>query len=148
MIYYKEVDFLPDVPQELINSLEEIESFENVFPYPESRHTYASYKVPRILQNYLQEFFDYPVIVRYQIIRKNLPIHVDVGIKGIKYNYILDTGGENVLTKFWDSVDNPGKKLFEVKIKQRFWHYLNIETPHSVVGVEQPRISITVREKK
>jgi len=147
MIYYEEVNFLPTIPKELINSLEEIESFENVFPYPDFKHTYASYKVPKTLENFLQDFFDYSVVVRYQVIKQDLPIHVDVGINGIKYNYLLDTGGDSVITRFWDKIESSQRILFEVKSKSLSWHWLRIDTPHDVTGVEHPRISVTVKKK-
>jgi hypothetical protein len=146
MIYYKIVDFIPKIPDNLLKSLDEIETYENAFPYKDYADTYASYIVNDDLTEWIQNYFDKKMVVRYQVIKKILPIHVDIGIKGIKYNYLLETGGEAVKTRFWDSVENPTKILFETISKKNEWHYLNIEVPHDISEVSSPRISVIVRE--
>ena len=46
-MYYKEVDFLPEVPSLFDLSLKEIQEFENVFPHKDYDHTFASYVAPQ-----------------------------------------------------------------------------------------------------
>ena len=101
-MYYKEVDFLPEVPSLFHLSLKEIQEFENVFPHKDYDHTFASYVAPQELSDYIQEYFDYPVLTRYQVIRDKVPVHTDLGIVGVKYNYVFESGGNNVRTRFWD----------------------------------------------
>jgi hypothetical protein len=147
MKYYEIVDFIPNVPNNLIKSLEEIESYENTFPYKDHTHTFASYIANDDLTDWVQSFFTKKMLVRYQVIKQKLIIHTDIGITGIKYNYLLETGGEAVKTRFWDSVENPSEILFETVSKKHQWHYLDIGIPHDITEVTSPRISIVAREK-
>ena len=145
MTYYETVDFIPHIPLELVDSLMDIETYENVFPRPERVNVYASYVVQQNLQDWAQAQFDYPVVARYQIIKQDLPVHTDVGITGGKYNYLLTTGGANVKTRWWDSEDNPQTVLHEVVAQTHVWYNLNIDVLHEVVNVTEPRISVTIR---
>lgn len=147
MNYHSYCDFLPNIPIDLICSLPEIETYENVFPNKEVVETYASYRSPNYLNNFIQKYFDYPIVVRYQVIKKDLPIHIDLGEEDMKYNYLITTGGENVTTRFWDSCNDPKKILYEVVTEQAKWHHLNIKVPHQVINVLSPRVSITVKRK-
>jgi hypothetical protein len=147
MQFYEKVTFLPGIPEGLIKPLDIIESMPNVFPDPDYAHTYASYKANDDLQAWAQSYFDFPVLARYQVIKQQLPIHVDVGIVGIKYNYLISRGGDDVKTRWWDSVENPSKILFETTSPLRVWHSLNIEVPHDITEISYPRISVTIRKK-
>jgi hypothetical protein len=147
MMYCETVDFIPHIPLELVDSLMDIETYENVFPRPERVDVYASYVVQQNLQDWAQAQFDYPIAARYQIIKQDLPVHTDVGITGGKYNYLLTTGGTNVKTRWWDSEDDPQTVLHEVVAQTHVWYNLNIDVPHDVVNVTEPRISITIRMK-
>ena len=147
MIYYEELTFLPKIEEQYLDSLETIETFENVFPDKEFAHTYASYSVPTELAELIQQYFDYPVLTRYQVIKKQLPIHTDVGIKGFKCNYLLTSGGESVKTRWWDKIETPNNVVYEMTCKLNTWYNLNIEIPHDISDVTGPRISITVRKK-
>ena len=140
---YNEVDFLPEVPEYFNLSLEEIEELENVFPYKDYNHTFASYAVPQELSDFIQEYFHYPVLTRYQVIKSKVPVHTDLGIVGVKYNYVFQTGGEQVWTRFWDM----GEIVERVCIKERVWHSLQIDVPHDVTTVDHARISLTVRRQ-
>lgn len=148
MIYCETIDYLPHIPQDMISSLTDIEKRVNVFPDPMAVETYASYEIEQELQEWAQSQFDYPVVARYQVIKKNLPIHRDLGIKGTKYNFLITTGGNNVITKWWDDEKNPTTVLYEMIAKPLVWYNLNIETPHEVINVTEPRISITIRNGK
>lgn len=142
--YFKKDNVLPTIPNLLLSSLEEIEKLKNCFPDKNFNHTYASYEVPNELYNFLQNFFDYPVIVRYQVIKKKLPIHIDVNTK-YKFNYLIKSGGNQVKTRWWDDVKNPTKKLQECEMKELGWYYLKVDVPHDISEIESPRISITVK---
>ena len=142
-MYYKEVEFLPEVPSLFDLSLEEIQEFENVFPHKDYDHTFASYAAPRELADYIQEYFEYPVLTRYQVIKDKVPVHTDLGIVGVKYNYVFKSGGGEVLTRFWH-MDEIGQS---VCIQERVWHSLQIDVPHDVTQVDCARISLTVRQE-
>jgi hypothetical protein len=148
MDYIEYTDSIPnDIPEEfLIRDVSIIESFQNVFPDKRGAHIYGSYVAPDKLQNYIQSFFDVPVLVRYQVIHSQLPIHIDVGIDKEKYNYIYELGGDNVETRWWKN--NDGKELLHnIIVEPNRWVKLRVDIPHDISPVTSPRLSITVREK-
>lgn len=149
MTYVKYTDILPnDIPEEfLIRDVSIIESFENVFPDKRGAHIYGSYVAPDELQNYIQSFFSVPVLVRYQVIHSQLPVHIDVGVDKEKYNYIYETGGDNVETRWWSSKDNDKELLHAMIVEPNHWVKFRVDIPHDISAVESTRLSITVREK-
>lgn len=142
--FFEKNNTLPIIPKSLLSSLEEIETFKNFFPDKNFNHTYASYEVPNELNKFLQNFFDYSIVVRYQVIKKKLPIHIDVNTKS-KFNYLIKSGGNQVKTRWWDDVKNPTKKLQECEMKELEWYYLIVDVPHDISEIENTRISITVK---
>lgn len=146
LIYYKEVDWLPKVPDDLIDDLGTIRSRKNMFDYTEYEHIYASYLVSKDLQEFIQSQFSYPVLARYQVIGAKLPVHCDIGVEE-KYNYIIDTGGKEVFTRWWDSLENPETIIFESHTPAKIWHKMKVDVPHDITEIERPRISIQVKEK-
>lgn len=132
---------LERVPENLLDPLENIELMENAFPDKSYAHTYASYIPPARLVDYLQSCLDYPVIVRYQVIRKDLGVHTDIGLNTHKLNYLLAQGGTDVVTKWWDN----DKVIHEQQLQNHTWYSLNVKIPHSVDRVISPRVSIVVR---
>jgi hypothetical protein len=145
MKYFEEVDFIPHIPEDLIDDLQTIETYENIFPDPSYAHTFANYRAPFELKRFLKEYFPYDIAVRYQVIKKQLPVHVDVDIKGNKFNYIITAGGDNVKTRWWDDVKNPTNVLHEVTAKPRTWHSLKIDVPHDITEISSPRVAVVVR---
>ena len=74
----------------------------------------------------------------------NSPLHKDVGTL-TKINYVLDTGGENVLTEFY--ADDQVTKLASYKIEPKRWHIFKADTYHTVINVEpeKTRFAVTSR---
>lgn len=142
--YFEKITILPIIPNTLLSSLEEIEKFKNCFPDKKFSHNYASYEVPDELYNFLCNFFNYPITVRYQVIKKKLPIHIDINTK-TKFNYLLKSGGNQVKTRWWNQIQNPTKKIQECEMKELEWYHLTVNVPHDISEIESPRISITVK---
>ena len=142
--YYEEIDWLPEIPDQLILPLNEILQLENLFPVPEMIDTYASFKVQDNLSDFVNKYFDYEVNVKYQVIRKELPVHTDFGVGDVKFNYIVDTGGD-VTTRWWD--EDHWNILHETICKERTWHKLRIDVPHDITPPSTPRITIVARRK-
>lgn len=132
---------LPKIPENLIDPLDKIELMVNAFPDKDYAHTYASYVVPSKLVEYLQPYFSYPIMVRYQVIKKDLEVHTDIGSDDYKLNYLLDLGGNEVVTKWWDNDEVVHQQLLETNT----WYSLNVKVPHNVENVTSPRVSIVVR---
>jgi hypothetical protein len=78
-----------------------------------------------------------------QIISNNLPVHKDI-VTEIKLNYIIDSAGANVITKFYDDDMN---LIQTVEFEENEWYILDVSKYHEVVGVnqDQSRISVTGR---
>lgn len=148
--YYNEIDWLPPIPNNLILSIEDIFKLKNSFKYPEVFERYATFQAQESLCNFVSSYFNYDVNVKYQVIRKELPIHTDSiksGAKGgVKYNYIVETGGDNVITRWWDKTHK--NMLYEIKCPQKTWHELRIDIPHNVTTPSSPRLTIVARKRE
>ena len=75
-----------------------------------------------------------------QVIKHDVSKHKDNGnlyIPQSKLVYLVESGGKDVITKFWFDND----KLFrEYKIKTKCWHLIKVNTLHSVHGIEPNKI--------
>jgi hypothetical protein len=141
MNYCEENNFLPKIPINLLNSLEDIEKFKNCYPNKNYQDTYASYEVPDKLNLFLKKYFNFSFNARYQVIKKRLPIHTDYVIE--KFNYIIEPGGEKVITRWWDSEKNI---IQECLMKTNKWYKLKVNIPHDITEIYSPRISIQIYE--
>lgn len=74
---------------------------------------------------------------QYQIIGHGLPIHRDVAYQGGKarslaFNYILDTGGNDIKTVIYDD----SKNILESQVIQPMrWHSIQVNMLHCVLGL-------------
>lgn len=80
----------------------------------------------------------------FQIISYDLPLHKD-HVTVSKLNYILDTGGENVVTEWYD--DDQTTLLQSTILEPFRWHIIKADTYHTVknVGPNKKRFAITSR---
>jgi hypothetical protein len=78
----------------------------------------------------------------FQIIRGNLITHIDRETT-VKFVYLLDTGGDNVVTSFY--ADDNTTVIDSVVLEAHRWHILKVDVPHGVTGVnaDRTRFSIT-----
>lgn len=107
---------------------------------------------------FTESIFDFPHNTNVQVIKKGLPIHIDFGRK-YAYNFIIETGGDDVKTCFYNRTDfyydennklrpkNAFSTIEEICIPAMQWHKINVSTPHNVINIEKIRISLTVTEK-
>lgn len=77
----------------------------------------------------------------FQIISGDLIPHRDQGTL-TKINYLLDAGGNSVVTGFYDDEQ---KLVYSEIIPEHTWHILKADVLHSVIGVERARFAITGR---
>lgn len=158
--YYTAVDHLPDVPKSYILSISDIRYNGNICPTadidPNKESIFAVYDVSPQLQSMYQSLFDIKVHVRWQIVTADLPLHYDWGVSRDKYIYILDTGGDDVVTEFWDALENDPivggsfpiagrKKVYEVKENIHSWFKIDVKTPHRVMNITRPRVALIIR---
>lgn len=143
--YCEIVDFIPRIPENLIEDIDTIKTkYQNLFNTPKLSDVYASYETSDQLHNYIQNFFDYEILVRYQLIGRKLPIHIDRNTVTVKYNYLITTGGDNVKTRWFDNNKN---LLYETVCEKNKWYKLDIKTLHDITNINASRLSITVKEK-
>ncbi len=131
---------LPPVPQEILDDLPseldryQTQNFDN-YHWTDTHN--------KKLNQWCQENICSDMYFAFQIMTGDLPIHKDIGTK-TKFVYVIETGGSNVYTKFWD---DDSELLDEYLIEKHRWHILKADTNHSVTGIEPGKLrrSITAR---
>jgi hypothetical protein len=134
------ISYLPDIPETFQLTSDEIRNLECLTPQT-LQYGYGSFRPNNEITEFLQSYFDSEIIVRYQLIWKDLPAHQDICDQDFKYNYIYELGGSPVITSWWDQ-----EKLQEqIHCKDNMWYKLNVRNFHSVSGIQQERCSITIK---
>ena len=93
---------------------------------------YKVYHVNPELNNYLQTIFNFEFKAFYHIINTEMIKHIDPG-RTLGINYLLNSGGVEVTTKFYDK-QNPEQLLGSVVFPDRQWYMLNVSIPHAVTA--------------
>ena len=145
-MFYKKLDWnkLPE-KYSITDEQYMIENFSHAHPVSEYEY-YRQYKYDcKSLCELLQPLFNFDLTDRVfiQIIKNGIGIHKDIGRSKV-YNYLLDTGGDNVYTRFYD--EDKKTELFKINIPLHTWHQLDVTGYHNVTGIQQDRISITIYE--
>jgi len=131
---------LPPIPQTIIDELPiDIINYET--QKNGNYHWTASHNEK--LNSWCRENICNEMYFAFQLMVGDLPIHKDIDTQ-TKFVYILEPGGSQVYTKFWDDDEN---FLDEYIIESNRWHILKADTNHSVTGIEPGKIrwSITAR---
>jgi hypothetical protein len=139
---FEYIDSLPKIPSDLISEV--IKSAivnENIFFF-QYYENYKVYHATDDLKKFIEPFFkNHGIFVH--VMKNNLKIHKDVGRK-IAFNYIIDNGGTDVETCFYN---NSLKLIQKIKIEKNRWHKMNVEVLHNVINLTTYRIAITVTPK-
>jgi hypothetical protein len=154
MNYIEYID-LPSVPEHLIEPLQDIinkppKNFSFIAPeYP----FFKTRNVSDDLEVWLQTIFKFDVWPQYQLVFDGVPIHIDPGPgpgepgsidpggRIFAYNYLLDTGGDNVKTAIYDKNNN---LLQSEELELKRWHRINTGMPHAVHGINPDKIRIAI----
>jgi hypothetical protein len=131
---------LPTVPEEV---LKDLPTDINVYKKQTLQNYHWTDSFNDKLNVWAQENICGEIYYAFQMMTGDIPCHKDIDTK-TKFVYILDTGGSNVLTRFWDDDFN---LLDEYVIEPFRWHILKADTYHSVEGIEADKFrwSITAR---
>ena len=78
------------------------------------------------------------VYYAFQIATADMPLHKDKN-STVKLIYVLDTGGDNVITSFYNQQK---QKLHSIKVEANCWYLLKTDVWHCVEGITSPRFSI------
>jgi len=131
---------LPTIDIDMNQIFETIYRGQNLHHVPTNGY-YGIFK-PKGNLEYLGELlFNESYVSRVHVMwPPRLPIHKDSN-RFAAYNYVIDPGGDDVYTCFYDEDQNLIEK---VKIEPFKWHKLNVKTFHNVEGMTRPRIGLTV----
>ena len=165
------IENIPQIPEELLTyNIEEIATMKNQFGDSKVQ-SYSTHNVSDDLYDFLRPYLGNNIQIRYQIMRKQLPIHIDAHVlSGMShvFNYVLLAGGEDIKTRWWEVLnkdqlmfvkdrprkiiwgDEQDKKqlLHEIVIPLKRWHNLQINIPHDISKINTPRLGITVFQNK
>ena len=137
--YFMVCDY-PSIPRHMIDPLSIIETRTNHFAEFADPNVYASYDVSEDLELYVKQQFGSEYSARYQVIKQQLPKHIDRGTEH-KLNYIISTGGVGVLTRWWDGDDI----VEQLECVSESWYNLNVSITHDITAIDSPRVSLVVR---
>lgn len=146
------IDFLPRIPEYLIKDVDRIvkTKVDELEKFTGGKHwAYQFYPVDGLLETWLLD--NIPIeksdCFHIHVITKELLIHKDYNSVKYKLNYIFETGGDNVCTKFYD--DN--RILLETfTFEANRWHHFNGQIFHGVTGIDNSkrRIGLTIGTEK
>lgn len=138
---YKELD-LPKIPSELVFHDPNIVRERQPNIWKEVPTTvYTQHTVNQDLIDFLQPYFDQELKIRYQVLEHRVPIHKDIG-RVAAINYILDAGGDNVVTRWYE--DDKQTVKFEKQIPIHVWHRIDTTVYHGIHGIQDKRLALTI----
>ena len=128
----QQLDF-PLVPDELI------ESIDSILAKPDFVRDQK--KITDQLFEYLESIFVRPISARYICCKNGLPPHHDESGRTFAYNFILDTGGRNVVTRVYD---DELKIVQEIICQPKNWYKIPTAEWHSVHGIDEETEAMTL----
>jgi hypothetical protein len=135
---YKFLD-VPEIPEELILPLDEVLQLENIFGG--ATNNYTIHECQPELRDWLKSHFPDCTKFRYQTLIDEIPVHKDRG-RDIAINYILDTGGDDVKTVWYE--EDWTTATHDMIFPAKKWHEIDVSIYHGVSGLTSRRWAITV----
>jgi hypothetical protein len=140
MTHIEYLDRLPGVEIDISKVFDVIYRGKNLHHVPDNGY-YGIFEAYDSLATLGQDIFNKPYNTRLHVMwPPRLPIHKDTN-RYVAYNYIIDPGGDDVYTCFYDDNHN---LISKTKIEVNRWHKLDVRTFHNVEGMTRPRIALTV----
>lgn len=138
-LFIRETNF-PSLPDELLRKINwNVDEYEKKAPtYKDPNYTWTD-DFNTEINVWAQKNIIPGIYYAYQIARADMPIHKDV-TSSVKLINVLDTGGEDVWTNFYD--EDKSTLLHSTKVPFNKWYILKTDVWHSVIGIERPRFSI------
>jgi hypothetical protein len=136
---------LPHPPQEVLNSINKnFDEYTRKIPgrvHPDSYWWSDNFNFE--VNKWCQENISAEMYFAFQAINNSMRPHVDTGTS-IKLLYLVDAGGSNVLTEFFDK-DNT--KIGSYCIEPFRWHLLRVDIPHQVINMEPGKTRFAINGK-
>jgi len=165
--YIEYID-LPIIPKELIPEAKAIIDLPiwgfdtDGGGYHKADNKYSTKKISMTVKDWMVENFNFDFVANFVVFNGAIPAHKDMRTSA--YNYLLDTGGEDIKTTVWQgeiskedyesytgyneritSGDNNLIALQSMVIEPFRWHKLRTDLMHSVNGTySRPRVMISV----
>ena len=138
---YSELN-IPQVPKSLVccDPNEVRERYPNIWREVPTT-VYTQHIVSDELTNFLKPYLGDDVVVRYQVIEKDIPIHCDYG-RTSAINYLLYEGGDEVITRWYE--DDKTTQKYQMRIPEFKWHKIDKSIYHGVHGINDKRLALTV----
>jgi hypothetical protein len=135
----------PSIPEELLLSVDEIISLPAEANLVKEFQTFWNKKINPELEEWLRSSFKMKFYAYYQVIHHKIPIHYDKpafkGDRRIAFNYLLDLGGDNVITSIYDK----DYKTLESKcLPLKKWHSIKVEMLHGVEGIDPNKFRVAL----
>lgn len=135
---------LPPIPNEIVSNLNQ--NFNEYQDQAGSRvgsHFFWSNNFNHEINDWGQANINSNLYFGFLIATKDAQKHVDKDTL-IKINYVISTGGSNVLTRFFDLNGNVVK---EYQVEPNRWHIFDASVPHEVINIEpgQTRFLVTAK---
>ena len=135
---------LPKVPAEILQkAVDNIPTCLEKFERPNNPYTWTDFDNTELdawgKLNISQELY-----YAFQIMTDNMKIHKDTVTK-TKFCYVIQTGGENVITSFYD--EDQTTILDTYCIEQDRWHLLKADTYHGVSNLNHGNIRFSITAK-
>jgi hypothetical protein len=132
---------LPKIPQEIIDTVIKDAGIHrqhhNASVY--GSYTWSDYHTVE-LNSWCKANIGDDMYYGIQLMTADIDRHTDRGTK-IKLNYLIDTGGDDVITNFYDQDQETLIESYQIEPLR--WHIFKAESPHEIVNITRTRISIT-----
>ena len=132
---------LPKIPNDIITqAISNIPACIEKYSKPNSNYIWTDFD-NKNLDAWCKKNICADIYFAFQIMTGDLKIHKDIGTQ-IKFCYIIEPGGDNVLTTFYgeDSLTPLDSYLIEAEK----WHILKVDTYHGVTNMEPNKIRFSV----
>lgn len=122
---------------------EERKSFNLDEQYNINTSVYDQFEVQPEVINAIAEQLSFNIgsnQVIYQVLRAGIPKHTDARRYGI-INYVINAGGDNVVTKWYDSDNN----VIETRVvEEKKWYKMKTDIDHTIEGMTSDRLMLTI----
>ena len=135
---------LPKIPNEILDQINfDFSSYHDKVTGHGGNYRWSD-SHNKIINDWCQKNICKDMYWAFQLIGGNLGIHKDKPTK-TKFVYLLDTGGDNVVTEFYD--EDQTTILQSEIIEPHCWHILKVDSFHCVKNIEPGKVRFSVTGK-
>ena len=137
--YIKKLSSFPKLPTDIYEKINfNLDQYRNKNTVGNNVNYVWSDDFNENINNWCQQNVVDGIYYAFQIATEDMPLHKDKN-STVKLIYVLDTGGDDVLTNFYNDKQ---ELLHSLKVEPNFWYLLKTDVFHAVEGITRPRFSI------